>query len=346
MPHTRPSNVLNLGGLPRSLIGMRVHRTAACEDVDRGVLAALAPTGMSVSYPKERLDEHAPVKYPLSGKGRAQAELSTGSLRRSTRELVAAATPRLGRGALEWVPAWSELEQIAIRRPHSVTTAFCWAAWIRPVGAIRVPLARLAQRRERCCPSANVRNTSTVPRSVVPSRTPKSWPESRMPAGAPRTPAGVLLSQRRARRKCHASRYGRRAWAGWSQCCVLSLGQATGSTRFPARCSRQTLTVGPGVRAPRDFLRAIVYRNPSHHARPTSSAPGVADLSRSSDVAASRWRSPPRRGHLQPYPRFRAQFVVVRQRAYSSRASSGPRRVAPARPTGTREHRWIREKRR
>jgi hypothetical protein len=27
----------------------------------KGVLAALAPTGMSVSYPKERLDEHAPV---------------------------------------------------------------------------------------------------------------------------------------------------------------------------------------------------------------------------------------------------------------------------------------------
>jgi len=32
---------------------------------DQGVLAALAPTGMSVSCPKERLDEHAHVPYPL-----------------------------------------------------------------------------------------------------------------------------------------------------------------------------------------------------------------------------------------------------------------------------------------
>jgi hypothetical protein len=29
------------------------------------VLAALAPTGMSVSYPEERLDEHAYVLYPV-----------------------------------------------------------------------------------------------------------------------------------------------------------------------------------------------------------------------------------------------------------------------------------------
>jgi hypothetical protein len=33
-----------------------------------GVLAALAPTGMSVSYPEERLDEHALVQYPSAGK--------------------------------------------------------------------------------------------------------------------------------------------------------------------------------------------------------------------------------------------------------------------------------------
>jgi hypothetical protein len=32
---------------------------------NRGVLAALAPTGMSVSYPEERLDEHAHVLYPV-----------------------------------------------------------------------------------------------------------------------------------------------------------------------------------------------------------------------------------------------------------------------------------------
>jgi len=103
-----------------------------------------------------------------------------------------------------------------VRSPQSVTTAFCWAAWIRPVGAIRVPLARLAQRRERCCPSANVRNTSTVPRSVVPSRTPKSWPETRMPAGVPMTPAGFTTSAPRSQEVSHPNttmpRSRRRRW--------------------------------------------------------------------------------------------------------------------------------------
>jgi hypothetical protein len=36
----------------------------------KGVLAALAPTGMSVSYPEERLDEHAPATYPSTAEGR------------------------------------------------------------------------------------------------------------------------------------------------------------------------------------------------------------------------------------------------------------------------------------
>jgi len=47
---------------------LRSTRNAACEALGMGVPAALAPTGVSVSHPKERLDEHALGRYPATGK--------------------------------------------------------------------------------------------------------------------------------------------------------------------------------------------------------------------------------------------------------------------------------------
>lgn len=47
--------------------------------ITEGVPAALAPTGMSVSCPKERLDGHAlPTQYPLGEERRAEQRYQGG----------------------------------------------------------------------------------------------------------------------------------------------------------------------------------------------------------------------------------------------------------------------------